>query len=220
MAIYLCISMMADAGIMSTLRLTIIQSDPLTTSVTMRTPKASASGSPFASSAMRMRPLVGIGEARFGRTWVFPTAAQRADQVDAGAQLQGIEIERLQLGLQDGGLRGDDGEIGGRTLDVERHGKVQRTLRGVDRSLLVQSGVVVVIECGEAVFDLLKRADDGAGVIRGGGVELGARLGDLRPAQAAVEHAEQGVRSDRPERTRCAQPVREGLALEAGLSAE
>ena len=81
-------------------------------------------------------------------------------------------------------------------------------------------GVVVVIERGEAVFDLLKRADDDAAVIRGGGVELGARLGDLRAAQAAVEHAEQGVRSDRPERARRAQPVREGGALEAALGAE
>ena len=151
---------------------------------------------------------------------ILPTTAERTDQVDAGAQLQGIEIERLQLRLQEGGLRGDDREIVGRTLLVERHGEIQRALRGVDGGLFLHSGVVVMIECGEAVFDLLKRADDDAAVIRGGSVELGARLGDLRAAQAAVEHAEQGVRSDRPERARRAQPVREGGALEAALRAE
>ena len=59
----------------------------------------------------------------------------------------------------------------------------------VDRGLFFESGVVVVIECGEAVFDLLKRADYGAAVIRGGSVEFSARLGNLRPTQAAVEHA-------------------------------
>jgi hypothetical protein len=37
-------------------------------------------------------------------------------------QLQGIEIERLQLGLQDRCLGGDDGEIVGRTFHIERHG--------------------------------------------------------------------------------------------------
>src|SRR5258705_10408227 len=152
MAIYRCISMMADAGIMSTLKLAMIQSDPLTTGVTIRTPKASASTLLAAASGpMRMRPLV---KDRLGSTRVFPAAAERTDQVDAGGQLQGIEIERLQLGLQDGGLRGDDGEIVGRTLDVKRHGKVQRTLRGIDRSLLLHRGVMVVIECGEAVFYL------------------------------------------------------------------
>ena len=38
-----CISMMADAGIMFALRFAMIQSDPPTTSVTIKTPKASAS---------------------------------------------------------------------------------------------------------------------------------------------------------------------------------
>src|SRR6185312_2187379 len=37
--------------------------------------------------------------------WVIlPVPAESANQVDAGEQLQGIEIERLQLGLQEGGL--------------------------------------------------------------------------------------------------------------------
>ena len=46
---------------------------------------------------------------------------------------------------------------------------------------------MVVIEGGEAVFDLLKRADDGAAVIGSRGVELGARLRDLRPTPAGVK---------------------------------
>src|ERR1700722_16322623 len=150
----------------------------------------------------------------------LPAAPERPNEVDAGCQLQGIEIERLELRLQERGLRGDDGEVVGCTLLVERQGKVQRTLRGVDRGLLLYGGVMVVVEGGEAVFDLLKRADDDAAVIRGGGVEFGARLGDLRAAQTAVEHAEQGIRSDRPERARRAQPVRGAGALEAALGAE
>src|ERR1700730_4705163 len=133
---------------------------------------------------------------------ILPATAERANEVYAGGQLQGIEIERLQLRLQERGLRGDDGEIVGCTLLVERQGKVQSSLRGVDGSFFIDAGVVVVIECGETVFDLLKGGDDDAALIRGGGVELGARLGDLRAAQAAVEHAEQGVRSRRPERGR------------------
>ena len=39
-------------------------------------------------------------------------------------------------------------------------------LRGVDGGLLLHGGVVVVVESGEAVFDLLKRGDDGAAVVR------------------------------------------------------
>jgi hypothetical protein len=39
-----------------------------------------------------------------------------------------------------------------------------------------------MVECGEAVFDRLEGADDGAAVICVGGVELGARLGDLSRA--------------------------------------
>jgi hypothetical protein len=85
--------------------------------------------------------------------------------------------------------------------------------------LLFGGGVVVVIECCEIVLDLLKRSHDGAAVIGGGGVELGAGLCHLRTAQAAVEHAQQGVGADRPERTRRAQPVRVAGALEAGMGA-
>src|SRR5471030_2922154 len=76
------------------------------------------------------------GELRRG--WRLPATAECTDQVDAGAQLQSIKTERLQLSLQDGGLRGDDGEIVCRALSVERHGKVERALRRVDGGLLVQ----------------------------------------------------------------------------------
>src|SRR5665213_1603514 len=124
------------------------------------------------------------------RGWRLPATAECTDQVDTGPQLQGIKTERLQLGLQDGGLRGDDGEIVCRALSVERHGKVERALRRVDGGLLIQRSVVVMIECGQTVFDLLERADNDTAVVRGRGVVLGARLGDLRPAQAAIEHGE------------------------------
>src|SRR5260370_23847426 len=77
-----------------------------------------------------------------------------------------------------------------------------------------------MIERGEAVFDLLKRGDDGAAVIRRRGIEFGARLGDLRAAQTTVKDAQQSIRSDRPERTRRAQPVRDRAALKAALTAE
>src|ERR1039458_542733 len=157
--------------------------------------------------------LQGLMHGEFRRALRLPATTECTDQVDAGAQLQGIKTERLQLGLQDGGLRGDDGEIVCRALSVERHGKVERALRRVDRGLLIQRGVVVMIECGQAVFDLLERADNDTTVVRGRGVELGPRLGDLRPAQAAIEHGEQGIWSDRPERAWRAQPVREGTAL-------
>src|SRR3984957_14082243 len=119
----------------------------------------------------------------------LPAAPERPNEVDAGGQLQGIEIERLELRLQERGLRGHDGEVVGCTLLVERQGKVQGALRGIDGGLFIDAGVMVVIERGETVLDLLKRADDRTAVVCGGGVELGARLGDLRPAQSAVEYA-------------------------------
>src|ERR1700675_3087570 len=122
---------------------------------------------------------------------ILPATAERADEVDAGGQLQGIESERLQLVLQKRGLRGDNREIVSGTLLVERHGEIQRALRGIDGGLFIDARVVVMIECGEAVLDLLKRADGGTAVVRGGAIELGARLGDLRPAQAAIEHAQE-----------------------------
>src|ERR1700733_13801510 len=93
-------------------------------------------------------------------------------------------------------------------------------MRGVNRGVLVDSGIVVMVEGGEVVFYLLKRADDDAAVTRGGSVELGARLGNLRPTQAAVKHAQQSVRPDAPECARRAQPVGEATALEAALGAE
>src|SRR6202020_3422084 len=93
-------------------------------------------------------------------------------------------------------------------------------LSRVDGGFLLNSSVVVVVERGEAVFNLLKGGDHGAEIIRGGGVELGARLGDLCAAKAAIEHAEQSIRSDRPERARRAQPVREDGALETALCAQ
>src|SRR5882672_9903361 len=119
--------------------------------------------------AIRMHPRSGVGTARLHSPRAVPTAAERADQVDAGGQLQGIEIESLELRLQERSLRGDDGEVVGCTLLVESHRKVQGALRCVNGGLLLHRGVMVMIECGETVFDLLKRGDDDTAVIRGGG---------------------------------------------------
>src|SRR6202020_2574075 len=93
-------------------------------------------------------------------------------------------------------------------------------LSRVDGGFLLNSSVVVVVERGEAVFNLLKGGDHGAAIIRGGGVELGARLGDLCAAQAAIEHAEKSIRADRPERARGAAPAREAGAVEPALCAK
>ncbi len=76
----------------------------------------------------------------------LPAAAERLDEVYAGGELQGIEIERFQLSLQEGGLRGNHGEIVGCALLVERHGEVQRTLCGVDRGLFINGSVVKMIQ--------------------------------------------------------------------------
>src|SRR5271168_4247061 len=46
---------------------------------------------------------------------ILPAAAERADEVDARGQLQSFETERLQLVLQECGLRGDDREVVGGT---------------------------------------------------------------------------------------------------------
>src|SRR5260370_36048626 len=116
---------------------------------------------------MLTRRLASIGKDRMGSSGFLPAAAESTNQVDAGLQLPSIESERLELGLQEGGLRGDDGEVVGCTLLVERHGKAQGALDGIDTGVLLHGGVMIVIECGEAVFDLLKRADDDAAVIRG-----------------------------------------------------
>src|SRR6202020_202879 len=107
-----------------------------------------------------------------------------------------------------------------RALLVERHREVQCALRSIDRGFLVDRCVVIMIQRGETVLDLLKRADDDAAVIRRRCLELSAGLGHLCAAQAAVKHAEQGVWSNSPKRTRRAQPVRKAGALEAALTSE
>src|ERR1700722_16026405 len=99
-----------------------------------------------ASGAMRRQFIASIGAGHLVPTLAVPATAERTDQVDAGGQLQGIEIEGLELRLQERRLRGDDGEVVGCTLLVESHRKVQGALRGVDGGLLLHRGVMVVIE--------------------------------------------------------------------------
>src|SRR5437764_13208069 len=59
-----------------------------------------------------------------------PAPAEGADELHAGAQLAGVEIERCQLGLQRDGLRGDHVEIAGGALTVLGPRQLQRTLGG------------------------------------------------------------------------------------------
>lgn len=56
-------------------------------------------------------------------------------------------------------------------------------MRGIDFGFFLQGGIVIVIQGREAVFDLLKGSDGDDAVIRRSGIELGARLGNLRAAQ-------------------------------------
>src|ERR1700683_5064735 len=92
-------------------------------------------------------------------------------------------------------------------------------LRGSDSRPLLSRGIAVVIQGGEAVFHLLKRSDDGTAVVVRGGVELRARLGNLRASQAGIEDAEQDIGTDGPIGAWCAQPVGEGIAFKAALAA-
>jgi hypothetical protein len=52
---------------------------------------------------------------------ILPTAAEGSDEVDACAELQGVESQGLQLRLKQGGLRGHHGEVIGGALLVECH---------------------------------------------------------------------------------------------------
>src|SRR5579862_7932000 len=130
---------------------------------------------PFVSLVV---PLRGYHLSGLRSCGILPATAERADEIDARAQLQCLEIERLELRLQERSLRGDDREIVGRALLVERQGEIESTLCSVDGGLLFGGRVVVVIEGRETVLDLLKCSHDGAAVKRGRGVELGARLGN------------------------------------------
>src|ERR1700684_2558839 len=68
---------------------------------------------------LRLHGISPLRQLRF-----LPAAAERANQIDARAQLQSIEIERLQLALQQRRLRSHDGEIVGCALLVERQREV------------------------------------------------------------------------------------------------
>jgi len=91
-------------------------------------------------------------------------------------------------------------------------------LRRLDRGPFLESRVVVVVQGRKAVFDLLKRSNRSAPVVRGGSVEGGAGLCYLRPPQTSIEYAEQGARAQRPKAARSAQQIRDRSALEPSLS--
>jgi hypothetical protein len=86
-----------------------------------------------------------------------PAATHGANQLHAGSQLPGVEIEQAAPGSQCHGLCLHHIEIADRTLAVAVHGQIQRVLRGIGGVLLITRRHAEMIELGQVVFDLGKR---------------------------------------------------------------
>src|SRR5262249_38508923 len=133
---------------------------------------------------------------------------ERANQVDRRNRLDAGQLARLQLRLQHLAFSVDHVEILDLAFLILRRRQMRRTLRRIDRIVLLLDLIVEQTQVGQVVLDFAERLQHLLTILRDVFVVLPARLIDTGAATAAVEewHGQRSAR-ERPEQERAARPV-------------